>query len=442
MKKVMDWMKANLAIVVLSAVIVLSLPAALVGSQMWNSKIRNSRQAEVDKATKDLQGLKITYQMPGVTPGDPGKPLVLPAPNPVANEHFRKHREKLEKQITEVATVATAINSKDHAPMLDGLFPAPANNFKTLEMAELIVGRPGKPSVYEGLLKSINAGPPADLTRVAEVLGEIEVQYREKVRSDTSRDKLMPEEEAELTKKLVAARIGQYQQRAQEIAVYATMDVLPKEILRVAPPEPPDASTCFEWQYDYWVIQDLLRAIDAANGGPGSRANLANAAVKRIEKIALDPVGASEASITGRTNSPENKLYDVRGADLTLVVASARLPEVINAISRTNFMTVTGLNFRQLDPWADLDQGYYYGDENVVRADIRVETIWLRSWTEPLMPEAYKAALLGTTAEGEAAAAPPPAPVTGKGGASRGGAADDDMGVRRGRPGSNSGGGG
>jgi len=413
----MAWMKANLAIVVLSAVIILSLPAALVGSQMWNAKIKKSRQTAATKAMSDLDALKITYIMPSVVPGDPGKPLPLPVPNPVATEHFRKHRQELEKQIGQVVTVATEINSQGHKPLLDGLFPTPQSSLKALELADLLVGKGGKPSIYQDLLKSINAGGPADPVRVADALREIQFQFNEKVRSDSNREKLLPTEEAELTKKLVEARIGQYQLRARDISVYAGPECLPPEIPRVAPPEPPTATTCYEWQYDYWVISDLLHAVDSANGGPGARTPVEQSAVKKIEKIMLDPpIGGSYATITNRRTSAENTFYDVRNAHLTLIVSSAKLPEVLNAFSRTNLMTVTGLSFREVNAWADLEQGFYYGPEHVVRADLDVETVWLRSWTESLMPDGFKTALLGTTNPDEAGGAPPPMAPRGSGG--------------------------
>lgn len=432
MKNITAWMKANVAIVVLCAVIILSLPAAFVGSNMWNGKIRKGREAAAAKAMQDLDAQKITYMLPSVLPGEQAKPLVRPVANPKVTEYFKAHRQALEQQINEVSGVAKEMNSKGHAPLLDGVLPTPAGTIKALDFADLIVGKGDKPSVYQDLLKSINAGGPADPVGVADVLHEIEEQFKEKVRSDTSRDKLTTEEEAELQKKLVEARIGQYQQRAGEISVYATRDCLPAGIPRVAPNQPPEAIDCFLWQYDYWVVSDLLRAVDAANGGPDARVKLKDAAVKRVDRITLDPpTGPSEATITGRKNSPENKLYDVRNASLSLVVASSKLPEVVNAISRTNFMTVVGMDFHEIDPWADLDQGYYYGAEHVVRADLRIETIWLRSWTEPLMPQAYKD-LVAPSAEAVAAAAPSPPPAPAARG--KGSAPDADATPSRGKP--------
>ena len=44
MNNIMPWVKANLAIVIISAVILVILPASFVGSNMGNSKIRKGRE--------------------------------------------------------------------------------------------------------------------------------------------------------------------------------------------------------------------------------------------------------------------------------------------------------------------------------------------------------------------------------------------------------------
>ena len=38
----------------------------------------------------------------------------------------------------------------------------------------------------------------------------------------------------------------------------------------------------------------------------------------------------------------------------------------------------------------ELASGYYYGDDHVSRAQITIETIWLREWTKQWMPPNVK----------------------------------------------------
>ena len=439
MKPVLAWMKANLAIVILSALILLILPAAFIGTRMWNKQIQKSRETAANKAFNDLKALSVSYAFPPATPTGTAITMPLDAPNPVANAYFKEHRSKLDTEIAKVADAAKEINQAGHTILVDGLFvtpevpkppdgqppppdaPKPAavvNQLKAITLAEMIVGKGDKPSVYEDLLKGINAGGPADPVRAQEALNDEQIRFRDTVKAQHNRDKLLPEEEAELTKILVKMRIGQYQHRASEISVYATRDCLPASLPRAVPSEAPDATTCFEWQFDYWMVSDLLRAVDAANTNEsGRRTTLDKSVVKRIDRIDLGPVsGGTEASVTGRHGGSDNKLYDVRQARLSLVVSSAGLPALINAISRTNFMTVIGLDFVEIDPWADLDKGYYYGPDHVVRAVVNIETIWLRSWTEPLMPQSYRDLIAGApAAEGSVPAANVPTTSRGRG---------------------------
>jgi hypothetical protein len=436
-------MKANLSIVILSVVILLILPAAFVGTRMWNKHIQKNREAAATKAYNDLKALAVSYAFPPQTPSGTAVTLPLEAPNSVATAFFQEHRNKLESEIAKVGDTAKEINQAGHKMLVDGLWvppPEPPKNpdgtpaapadpnapkaptqvdqFKALELAELVVGRADKPSVYEGLLKGINAGGPADPVKVFEALNEEQSRFIDKLKAQKNTDKPSAEEQAELTKQLVALRVGQYQRHASEISVYATKDCLPADLPKAVPSEAPDAVTCFQWQFDYWTVSDLLKAVDAANtDASGKRTTLDKSVVKRIEKIDLFPAAPpTPASVTGRKSGGDNKLYDVRDASLQLVVSSAGLPQLINAISRTNFMTVIGLDFSEVDPWADMEKGYYYGPDHVVRAIVKVETVWLRSWTEALMPQAYKDLLTGTSSEASSPAAPAPAaPQTSRG---------------------------
>jgi hypothetical protein len=100
-----------------------------------------------------------------------------------------------------------------------------------------------------------------------------------------------------------------------------------------------------------------------------------------------------KVSITGRTTSASNPDYDVRNVMVVAVVSSERLPTFLNALSRVNFNTVLQVQLAEVDVKGDLEKGYYYGNEHVVRATVTLETVWLRNWTGPLMPASVKKAL-------------------------------------------------
>lgn len=94
---------------------------------------------------------------------------------------------------------------------------------------------------------------------------------------------------------------------------------------------------------------------------------------------------------TGRVS---NSVFDVRHTRLTLDIEAARLPAFIEALNKANFMTVVNVTVTDLDEYELLQEGYIYGHEDVVRADLIVESLWFRNWTEELMPKIVKEKLL------------------------------------------------
>lgn len=420
----MDWVKANVPIVACSGVILLIIPAAWLGSSMWNGRIRTGREQAAAKSSSALDALKVSYVLPAVSPGGPTVTLPMDAPNPAATTFFLESRKKISDEVGQVVSVADEINRGDHKPLIDGLFPNPADKLLTLTFFETLVGKGEKPSAYQDLLKSINAGGPADPNAIAEILNEERTQQMDRKKAESGTDKLTTDEETDLSKRLAVLRLSEYQRHARSVSVYALPDFFPSAP-RAIPAEPPDVATCFRLQFDYWVVADLLKAIDLANHADGNRTSVDKSVVKRIERITLEPMATPQApgagqqpmsagagtsgptTLTGRHGGGMTALYDLRSAELWLVVSSAKLPELLGAISRTNFMTVTSIEFDDADPWTDLEQGYFYGTEHVVRAHLTVETVWLRSWTMPLTPDSIKDAM---KASEEAAAPPPPPP--------------------------------
>ncbi|MFM9994833.1 MAG: hypothetical protein ACKVU4_03425 [Phycisphaerales bacterium] len=418
---ILAWIKGHVPIVVLSAVILVSLPTAFAFSSMWNRSIRTAREKEVTDALRSVSGTSVNYVVPPNQPGEAPVELNAPAPNETITKWFREKRAERDGHVKATVDQATALNKAGHEVLVQGLFPMPTEQdamFKRLEFIELLVGKGGGPSVYQRLLDEARAGAPADAVRVLEEITELELREIDRIRAEHGEGAITPERVAEITEKLTAQRIARYQQRAGEVSVYATMDCLPRDpdLPRRLPSEPPKVWECFELQWDYWVTQDLLRAVAAANtDADGHATTVDQSVVKRIEKVRVDrlPIigesavsaetwtptaglGSDKApldpqrSITWRRSSKTNALYDVRCADLEVVADSSRLIDLVNAISRTNFMTVIGCDLAEVDAHKDLRQGYYYGSAHVVKATLRVETVWLRSWLKPLMPDGIR----------------------------------------------------
>src|SRR5262249_15605382 len=123
------------------------------------------------------------------------------------------------------------------------------------------------------------------------------------------------------------------------------------------------------------------------------------------------------SSITGRMSGPgsHNKWFDVRNATVEAIVSSQRLPQFLNALCATNFITIVDLDLVRVDPLTDLRDGSDYGDEHVVKATIKLEPVWRREWRKGAMPPEVAAALgMDEKAGGAATAAAPPAAPRGR----------------------------
>src|ERR1043165_8594740 len=314
----MDWVKANTSIVASAAVIVVALPAAWFGSSLWNGKIKAAREQAVDKASRDLDALKVSYTVAAPFPSGPSLTMPMDAANPAVTKVFKEAREKLDGQIGEVSKIAEGINKGDHKPLVDGMFPNPADKqLSPLAFMEALVGKGDKPSAYRDLLKSINAGGPADAASLAEQLTEERKLALESFQAEHNSTKLGADDEAALAKKLAGYRLAAYKRHARTISVYATEDFFP-QAPKVIPPEPPDAAACFKYQFDYWVVADLLKAIDAANRPDGKGGGVEASVVKRIERITLDPPDFPEPGQTASfTGAPATGSAAPAGSTLT-----------------------------------------------------------------------------------------------------------------------------
>jgi hypothetical protein len=389
-------------------------------------------------------------------PGGAGVDLTVPA-NREISKFFAAERARTEKAAQEVVQAALDFNQgkgpeaakigrTPHTPLVDGLFPKPAAGATITELtnrfAEQLVDRKDKPSVYAVMLRDIlNAGEPVDPVTLGKQLDMVKAGQQQQLQNAGTVDK---ETQARLDQELLEARKRAHLSQASKFSIYAGLDCLPIEgaaggsegstIPKSIPERPAAVSRAFQWQMDYWLIRDVFTAIRVANTtSGGTLAPVSQAVVKRLEKITIrepfappppttdlnDPNAAAapaavtleqlaglvptdpSLSVTGRKSSPQNPLYDVRLVKLQMVVSTARMKELFNAFARTNFMTITDIDLKEVDVRGDLDKGFYYGPEAVLRATITVESVWLRGWTQDLFPSGVKKRLGLTLAEGE-----------------------------------------
>ncbi len=491
-KPMLEWLKANLWIVVFSALVIILLPASFFVSRMWNKKILAEQQKVAGKEYDDVMKSSVDYNLPQFD-AKVNAVSVKAVPNSKFTEHFKKAREAAAGQVGTVSKAATdfnkgvgpdaaAVGRSEFRPLVEGLFPKAVtpeeakdpNVARDKEQAKLnefedkILGKRGNPNPYLELLKKVNAGGPENNDTLFQQLRDQRKREEEKITQN--KRKLDEKEAKDLNDRIVGSRLGTYKARAKSLSVYMTPEALPLPYTGEgrAPGAQSENADLIEpystiaWgsidrknlarhkmfmhQWDLWMLSDLLSAVRLANTGPdGKPLNIETAIVKRIESIALrnpegmktldpKPVDPNDpsyvaptpptppaettpgiaaldkgVSITGHARGPWNKYYEVRNAEMTCVVSSARLQDFLKAIAQTNYMTVIDLDIdSEVDVWNDMEAGYYYGDEHVVRVRVTIESLWFKEWLVPFMPNEVQTALgMEVPAEPAPDAAPP-----------------------------------
>jgi hypothetical protein len=444
-KAVLGWLKKRWMIVLFCVLAVVPPAVAFVFSSGWNKSIREGQEKVAADAKSKLDRAKVTYALPSPSPEFAPEPLSA-EPNAVLTAFFKEKRDAIVADSTKVVDRALR-HQGARKPLLDDLFPRPKNASdriaRTVEFAKAMVGEPdrGRPGVYQKLLAELNAGGPADTGMLASELDDEMKRQVEQIKGANQTRQLTEAEADTVRKDLLQRRIGRYQQRAGEISVYASMSSFSRRVPRQVPPQPPSIAMCFAWQADYWAISDVLDAVKKANTPVGASrpSSVDRSVVKRINSVGFtsplvpfaeraegggpalalpsagnpnDPNAPAPApatpgndgtgellkpnfgyTVTGRIGGgadATNGMYDITYMNLNVVVSSERLPELIDAIASSNFMTVVDLDLTEVDLWKDLDEGFYYGSDHVVQAKLEIELIWLRNWTTQFMPKPIK----------------------------------------------------
>jgi hypothetical protein len=437
MDKVLHWIKSNIPIVVLGAVMVITPIVAFIFAGRWNRSIAEEAQARARKLTEIEAIGKTNVQL--VVPG--GEPIAFTGPvNRYILDEYKRVSDSLQGDSTAVSELALAHNRGTHAPLIPRLFPEmPAVERDTLppEMYEAVL------QAYRSLLDRIQAADPMPAGEVAQRVIQREEDYISGTLRKKSRSELEPSELADLTSELTKARLAKYGERALNKRVYLSLESLPlpSPALKASATE----GEMFAWQWNYWLVEDILHALDDANREvAGADGRIATNPVKHVLWVRpLDglsfggsgvegagtgapgagsgrrvprygglgagggtlgaPGGAQPAdpdtgapmapasggrdyssSLTGRTS---NSLYDVRLAEVKLVARADRLPAIFDALARRNFLTVLDVDLRPADPFVAAAAGFIYGSDPVVEVTMVIESVWLRAWTVPLMPK-------------------------------------------------------
>jgi len=413
-KGVIAWIKSRLLIVICCVLIVLLLPAGYVVSGMFNKKIQSRAADSFNTEQRKLRSKsKVTYQLPAIFEGEDDIEDSR-APNAQVTGFYEHAREERTRQVSAVVQEASVFNRRGRTPLIDGLLPAPADERDrrlVQDMAKRISGRrtgDGQFPLMAQMLREIGAGGAIADSVLAEDLNDFRESEIERLEGASESGRLTPEQEEELDAELRRRRLSAYASRSADLSVYATPEIFEVQGAGgqgFGPLEPEPTSReyteddAFRWQFDIWVFEDILASIEQSNA---QGAGVAESVVKRVESVRLfgfEPneqdgtIYGAPATHTERKTEKTNPVYDVRHGRLTAVVSAEQLPRFIDALGATNFISVTGVHLTKVDPWGELQTGYYYGPDAVVRAELDLECVYLRDWIVNYMPESVRTAL-------------------------------------------------
>lgn len=446
MNAVLEWVKANVFIVVFGVLMV----AAVVTLPLFSSKMNKQVKETVNERVRLLQQLT-QLQKGEILPGHTG------VPNERTLERYEQIARVMGEDAAAVQTAAIEHNRKGREPLRPALsgqrlpiFPeAPPSHVDIVprNFHEVLM------DAYGGLLHSIGAGTPPAPETLRQELENTHTQFVTQDLRKSKEETLTDEEQRQLTEKLTNMRTSLYVEAAKQIGFYVSMDVLGVPGWNQS--NQPSLGELFTWQWEYWVVEDVLNALRHANRNdttvlkapvkhvvllqvldapaPGASQGRGPAAGMRggegfagagaagdgnefgglapqaqapagVEANPKAPVQPNYAvSITGRYTNP---LYDVINVRLQMIVDTRRIPEVLDALAQYNFMTVTSLNLRTVDTFQAAGAGFFYGSEPVSELDLIVETVWLRAWTRDFMPDEIKTTLSIPVKSAQPGAAP------------------------------------
>lgn len=422
---VMAWAKANPLIVASVAVMLIAPGAAWWFASDIHAAADDaaSKRAQEYSALEKFEKSSVELALPGRAPEQ--RTGVISSRTVRA---YQEVAERLRSDAMELQSQALAHNQRARTALIADVQVTRANNNTIAESVHSKLMERA-----DAILKRLRAGSPPPEQAVVDQLQRTQDQFVAREQK-ADRKSLSGEQQGLLRAQLVERRLQLYADAARNISFYAERDDLGLPLSSAEAGKQPSEALLFGWQWRLWIVEDFLDALAAANAPYKS---VLDSPVKRVISVTVrdeapvvrkaeapaagDGEGSAPAalpaidpkapvtydfsrSFTGRTT---NQLYDVRALSARIVVDTARLPEVLNAFAKVNFMTVTSVSVSPADAFAAAGDGFIYGPDAVSEVRVTVESLWMRQWLAKLMPRELQQAK-GT--DGRSVDDPAPAP--------------------------------
>ncbi|MEM9251943.1 MAG: hypothetical protein AAGB29_06295 [Planctomycetota bacterium] len=431
MSNALNWLRNN-PVTIVSAVIALLALGIFGYAYTLNSGLRE-RMQDQRQAMNALDGLRNgSVPFPNEDPTQPEITVRGITINQGVIDEFEVIYSRFDAQFENLYQYALQRNQADKEPMLDGLFPRPANAGRPfdarLAYRNRLMAMLDPPKAGDDILPvGLNAGGTPDPLFVSDQVADAQKVTEDSIystRFEASQSGFTENEFQDIFEAQQTRLVDVLKGTADSISVYAITDPLdpnfPFEIMPWAAPsaqDSPDLPDMWEAQVQLWVMEDIVRAIAAANaqaeeetGAVGVPASV----VKRLTSLTVEPgyVGLDSGGLAGGTDIPElaaeripsanrpqpdnfvvsptgrvtNGVYLVRFATLQADIAFSKLPLLLDAIDSINFMAIVDVDIQDVDEYEVMQDLYFYGSDDVVEATITIEAILFRDWLAPMMP--------------------------------------------------------
>jgi hypothetical protein len=387
-KRALDFLKTNWITLGSGVVALAAIAVAVLG--MMDDGV-TERMKQIQNSASAIQSLQSTPQ------------------NQTTINNEKERGQKFEAEFTATLRVAENINRRQ--PLMEGVFPEPAQLDIPYAFQEKYEQR------FFALADEMQAGTlptEGDLADEAERLRE-EIQQKKDRGELPDADQPGPTgtgrpdaNEADVIKRRAAIR------KARGIRLYAD----PQRAFHISPivleEEAPAPRDMWYAQVGLWVQEDVTDAIRKLNEEAAERLgnvepNVGNLPVKHLLGIRVlgyltadetlvsfpavtragtgqatgTPIaeGPLSASFTGRTS---NNQFDVVRFTVQVVVDERDLLKLIDRITRENFYQLVGITY--VNTGSDEEVGYLYGADPVVQATLDFEGYMARKVFKEMMP--------------------------------------------------------
>lgn len=423
---VLDWVRTNPLMAICAAVIVAALVSFYYPTHVQSVAFEQEAASRQSVSTKIDSYFRTQADLPPAQPDDPPRRISMVITD-AAIDNLKSIYQALDQEHKQIFQYAVDYNREGHQVLVDGLFPVP------LEPNQMpFDARDNYLKAFVALYSYLDATTPAAPEAVQAMLTKDEETYKRELLLGST-GTLSDQQKQDLLRRQTEKVMRMYRSNAEQHHLYADPVVLdPTKGRTNWKPGPfevdawaggrmrPNQLELWDGQMELWIQQDIVVAIAHANHTDDPNASIVNSPVKRLldihvspeyiglhattpgTPVAAPPPGSPPGAIaalddnavktmlekrlpdnftqspTGRVTNP---LYDVRHATVSMIVDSKRINEVLNAFGKVNFMTVIGVNTRDVDEFDALRQGYWYGKCDAVQLDLQIESIWLRQWT-------------------------------------------------------------